>query len=247
MNRNNGDAHIGTRPRILIVEDEKNLAEGIAHNLHLEGYESEIASDGATALDMILEGGFDLIILDVMLPEMDGFSVCRHARRREVQTPILFLTAKSSVEDRIRGFELGADDYLAKPFHLRELLLRVATIIRRSSGPSTQSQASTPLVFGENQCDFRNLEARSWDGRKHLLTEKEALVLKALLERPGQIISREDLRDEVWGHEVLPSTRSLDELVDHLRRRFEKDPLKPMYFHTIRGVGYRFQFQGTSS
>ncbi len=233
----------GRKARILIVEDEQNLAEGIAYNLHLEGYASEIASDGKSALAMILDGGFDLIILDVMLPEMDGFSVCRQARRRDISTPILFLTAKSSVEDRIRGFELGADDYLAKPFHLRELLLRVATIIRRSSAAPAH-QTSTPIKFGDNQCDFRSLEARSWDGREHVLSEKEALVLKSLLERPGQIISREDLLEEVWGHEVLPSTRSLEELVDHLRRRFERDPLKPQYFHTIRGVGYRFQEEG---
>lgn len=232
--------------QILIVEDEENLADGIASNLQLEGYDTEIVTHGKRALEKILEGGFDLIILDVMLPEMDGFTICRQARRREVFTPILFLTAKGTVEDRIRGFEVGGDDYLSKPFHLRELLLRVATIIRRTSGAAKHLQSSTPIRFGGNQCDFRSLEAQSWDGRLHILSEREALVLKSLLERPGQIIAREDLLEEVWGHEVLPSTRALEELVNQLRRRFEPDPDHPQYFHTIPGVGYRFRAEGAA-
>jgi two-component system alkaline phosphatase synthesis response regulator PhoP len=154
-----------------------------------------------------------------------------------VQTPVLFLTVKGDAEDRVRGFEAGGDDYLTKPFHLRELLLRVAAILRRSSW--YQSSNAT-LQFGGNRIDFKTYEAQAWDGTAHALTHKEAMILKALADRAGNIVTREEILDRVWGYEVFPSTRTIDNFIVRLRKRFERNPEAPAHFHTVRGVGYRF-------
>jgi len=228
------------RGRILLVEDEVNLAEGIRENLEVEGYVVELAADGATGLEKIRGGDFDLVLLDVMLPELDGFTVCETARAEGVDTPILFLTAKGTSDDRIRGLEAGGDDYLPKPFHLKELLLRVRAIIRRRSWYDDATAAEAVLRFGENEVDFRTYEGRSWDGAAQSLTEKEAMILKALAEAEGEVVSREDLLDRVWGYEVYPSTRVLDGFIIRLRKRFERDPERPAHLHTVRGIGYQF-------
>ncbi|MEM8932861.1 MAG: response regulator transcription factor [Acidobacteriota bacterium] len=220
--------------RILIVEDEHHLAEGIAENLDVDGYEVEVAERGDTGLDRLLAGQFDLVILDVMLPGLDGYAVCARARAAGVTTPILFLTARDAAVDRIHGLEVGGDDYLPKPFHLRELLLRVRAILRRGRPPEDA------LRFGENRIDFRTYSGRSWDGRDHELTHKEAMILRCLARRPSEVVTREEILDEVWGHEVFPSTRTIDNFILRLRKRFEPDPEAPAHFHTVRGVGYRF-------
>ena len=234
----------GGPPRILVVEDERNLAKGIAENLEAEGYCAEIAGDGLTGLEKILEGQYSLVLLDVMLPGLDGFTVCERVREKDNETPILFLTAKGGTDDRIRGLEAGGDDYLAKPFHLRELLLRIKTILRRWEWYEEGPSAKEPIRFGDNEFDLTTFQARAWDGTKHTLTHKEALILKALAESPGEVISREDLLDKVWGYEVFPSSRTIDNFVLRLRKRFEPDPENPCYFHTVRGVGYRFVPEG---
>ena len=223
--------------RILVVEDEAHLAAGIAENLDAEGYEAEVASDGERGLERLLHGGFDLVVLDVMLPGLDGFTICREAREAGNSTPILFLTARGDVEDRLRGLEAGGDDYLPKPFHLRELLLRVRAILRRGRLPETA------LEFGDNQMDFRTYSARAWDGREHELTFKEAMILRCLARRPGEVVTREEILDEVWGSEAFPSTRTIDNFILRLRKRFEPDPERPAHFHTIRGVGYRLTLE----
>jgi len=228
------------RGRILLVEDEVNLAEGIRENLEAEGYTVELAADGATGLEKIRASDFDLVLLDVMLPELDGFSVCETARAEGVDTPILFLTAKGTSDDRIRGLEAGGDDYLPKPFHLKELLLRVRAIIRRRSWYDEATANQAVLRFGENEVDFRTYEGRSWDGAGQSLTEKEAMILKALAEAEGEVVSREDLLHRVWGYEVFPSTRVLDGFIVRLRKRFERDPDRPAHLRTVRGIGYRF-------
>ena len=228
-------------PRILVVEDETNLAEGIRENLEAEGYRVELAADGARGLERIRSGDFDLVVLDVMLPELDGFAVCESARAEGLDTPILFLTARGSADDRVHGLEVGGDDYLPKPFHLRELLLRVRAIVRRRSWYEEAAATETVLRFGENEFNFRTFHGRAWDGTEHALPEKEAMILKALAERRGEIVSREDLLDRVWGYEVFPSTRVLDGFVVRLRQRFERDPDRPAHFHTERGIGYRFE------
>ena len=226
--------------RILLVEDEINLARGIRENLEAEGYAVAVVADGQTALEQILREEFQLVILDVMLPRMDGYTVCETARRAGRDTPILFLTAKGSGPDRIRGLEAGGDDYLPKPFQLRELLLRVAAILRRRTRYDAMTALDPVVRFGDNEFDFRSFRGRSWDGADQILTQKEAMILKVLAEREGQVVWREDILDKVWGEDVLPSSRTIDNFVMRLRKRFEPDPERPRHFHTIRGIGYRF-------
>jgi two-component system alkaline phosphatase synthesis response regulator PhoP len=233
-----------TAVRILLVEDEPNLARGIRENLEAEGYAVEVAGNGRVALDRIRADEFALVILDVMLPGMDGFSVCEKARQEGRDTPILFLTAKGGADDRIRGLEAGGDDYLPKPFQLKELLLRVAAILRRRMRYAALT-ALEPLVrFGGNEFDFRSFRGRSWDGTDQVLTQKEAMILKVLAERAGEVVWRDEILDQVWGDEVLPSTRTIDNFIVRLRKRFEPDPERPRHFHTVRGIGYRFTTEG---
>jgi len=225
--------------RILVVEDERHLASGIRENLELEGYAVDVAHDGLAGLEMIRQGGYDLIVLDVMLPGMDGFTLCETLREEGRRVPVLFLTARSTPEDRIRGLESGGDDYLTKPFHLRELLLRVGAILRRRTWYREPPPGGATLEFGGNTVDFGSYQARGWDGREHALTQKEAMILKALAERAGEVVSREEILEKVWGYDVFPSTRTIDNFIVRLRRRFEPDPESPRHIHTVRGVGYR--------
>jgi two-component system alkaline phosphatase synthesis response regulator PhoP len=230
--------------RILLVEDEPNLARGIRENLEAEGYAVDVAGDGRTALARIRAEEYGLVVLDVMLPGMDGFTVCETARREGRDTPVLFLTARGAADDRIRGLEAGGDDYLPKPFALRELLLRVAAILRRRMRYDAMT-ALEPLVrFGDNEFDFRNFRGRSWDGTDQVLTQKEAMILKVLVEREGDVVWRDEVLEKVWGDDVLPSTRTIDNFIVRLRKRFEPDPERPRFFHTVRGVGYRFTSRG---
>ncbi|MEE8367829.1 MAG: response regulator transcription factor [Thermoanaerobaculia bacterium] len=241
MNETSGSVEAA---RILVVEDELHLAQGLAENLEAEGHRPEIVSDGATALKRIVTGNYDLVILDVMLPELDGLAVCEQARAQGIMTPILFLTAKGGVDDRIRGLEAGGDDYLEKPFHLRELLLRTQAILQRWKWYRGDLPLDSVIRFGDNEFDSRTFEGRSWDGCLQTLTQKEAMILKALAERDGSVVSRDDLLEKVWGYEVFPSTRTIDNFILRLRRRFEPEPEHPRYFHTVRGVGYRFTSEG---
>jgi two-component system alkaline phosphatase synthesis response regulator PhoP len=179
-----------------------------------------------------------------MMPGLDGFTVCEEARRQGVATPVLFLTAKGAIDDRIRGLEAGGDDYLPKPFHLQELLLRVRGILRRWSWYAERGPADALLEFGANQVDFRTFRGRAFDGESHQLTQREAMILKALAEREGEVVSREELLEKAWGHELFPSSRTVDNFILRLRKRFEPDPERPRFFHTMRGVGYRFTAQG---
>jgi two-component system alkaline phosphatase synthesis response regulator PhoP len=223
--------------KILVVDDEAHLADGIRENLAAEGYQTVVAYDGAAGFDAATAERFDLVIVDVMMPKMDGLEVCASLRREGIQTPILFLTVKGAPEDRVRGFEAGGDDYLTKPFHLKELLLRVAAILRRSRW---YDEAQDALEFNGNRIDFKTYKARGWDGTEHILTHKEAMIVQALAEREAEIVTREDILDRVWGYEVFPSTRTIDNFIVRVRKRFERDPERPSHFHTVRGVGYRF-------
>ena len=222
---------------ILVVDDEAHLASGIRENLEAEGYVAQTARDGAEGLRRALEATFDLIVLDVTMPVMDGLTACRELRRQGLQTPVLFLTVRGDPDDRIRGLEAGGDDYLIKPFHLRELLLRIKAILRRSAWYADKQDR---LVFGGNEVDFRTYRARAWDGTDAALTHKEAMILKALAERPNAVVGREEILDKVWGFEVYPSTRTIDNFIVRLRKRFERDADAPAHFHTVRGIGYRF-------
>ena len=233
---------------ILVVEDEEHLAKGIAENLEAEGYRVTIVGEGHAALAAIRRGGLDLILLDVMLPGLDGFTICETARHEGIQTPVLYLTAKSSVDDRLQGFEAGGDDYLSKPFHLQELLARVRVILRRWTWyERATANAAQVLRFGGNQFDFSSLQGHSWDGILQPLTQKEAVILKVLSERDSVVVSREELLEKAWGYELYPSTRTIDNFIVRLRKRFERDPQAPQHFHTVRGIGYRFTAKGESS
>ena len=235
---------ITTGAKLLLVEDEPNLARGIRENLEAEGYVVDLAVDGSTALDRMRAQDYALVVLDVMLPGLDGFTVCETARREGIDTPVLFLTAKGGANDRIRGLEAGGDDYLAKPFHLRELLLRVAAIMRRRSRFDALVGSRDMLRFGGNEFDFTSCRGRSWDGAEQQLTPKEAMILAELAKRDGRVVWREDLLERVWGGEVLPSSRTIDNFIVRLRKRFEREPDRPRHFHTVRGVGYRFTAVG---
>jgi two-component system alkaline phosphatase synthesis response regulator PhoP len=231
-----------TAYQLLVVEDDPHLAAGVVENLRAEGYEVASLGDGRRAVEWFDSHRCDLIVLDVMLPGMDGFEVCSTLRSRGTTTPVLFLTARGDAADRIRGLEAGGDDYLAKPFHLQEFLLRVRAILRRWDWykSSVRTQGSDVLKFAGNEVDFRAFRGRSWNGEIQELTEKEAMILKVLSEKPGEIVSREDLLEKVWGYDVFPSTRTVDNFILKLRKRFERDPANPLHFLTVWGVGYRF-------
>jgi two-component system, OmpR family, alkaline phosphatase synthesis response regulator PhoP len=234
--------------RVLVVEDDPHLAAGLVENLRAEGYDTHAVTDGGQALEWLGVEHVGLIVLDVMLPEVDGFTVCRTLRAQGNNTPVLFLTARGDPADRVRGLEAGGDDYLAKPFHLQEFLLRVRAIMRRWDWyrSASATAATAVLRFGGNEIDFRAFRARSWNGVAQELTEKEAMILKVLAEHPGEIVSREDLLERVWGYDVFPSTRTVDNFILRLRKRFERDPANPRHFLTVWGVGYRFMLEGES-
>ncbi len=228
------------QPRILVVDDEEHLAAGISENLQAEGYATDVAHDGEQGLEKIRGGDYDLVVLDVMMPKQNGLEVCETMRSEGLQTPVMFLTVKSDADDRIRGLEAGGDDYLAKPFHLKELLLRVNVILRRSDWYRRTDES---VSFASNEIDFTTYQARAWDGSEHTLTHKEAMILKMLFEHAGSIVPREDILDRVWGYEVFPSTRTIDNFIVRLRKRFERNAEAPAHFHTVRGVGYRFTIE----
>ena len=235
-----------TAPVVLVVEDDAPLAAGVVENLRAEKYEVHHVADGREALEWLRKNRCELIVLDVMLPSMDGLAVCRALRAEGNNTPVLFLTARGDPQDRIYGLEAGGDDYLAKPFHLHEFLLRVRAILRRWEWyqNASASPAGAVLRFGGNEVDFRAFKARSFNGVAQELTEKEAMILKVLAEKPGEIVSREDLLERVWGYDVFPSTRTVDNFILRLRKRFERDPAQPKHFLTVWGVGYRFMLEG---
>lgn len=226
--------------RILLVEDETHVARGIRENLEAEGYAVEVAIDGVQGLARVRGQEYSLVILDVMLPGLDGFTVCRQMRAEGIDTPVLFLSARARGQDRIAGLEAGGDDYLGKPFELGELLLRVAAIIRRRARFDEMTAREPVLRFGGNELDFRTCRGHSADGTEQILSQKEAMILKALADRPGEVLWREDILEKVWGNEVLPSSRIIDQYIAQLRRRFEADPAAPRFIHGVRGAGYRF-------
>ncbi len=224
--------------RILLVEDEENIRDVVKLNLEMEDYEVIATDNGKDAIKFFHEQHFDLLILDVMLPEIDGFQICEQVRLTNMEVPIIFLTAKDTSIDRITGLKKGADDYLTKPFNLEELLLRVQNLIKRTS----KSPENTPEVyeFGDNRVNFITYEAKGNPG-EFTLTKKEAMLLKLLVDRKNEVVSRQQILQSVWGYDVYPSTRTIDNFILSFRKYFEKDPKNPEYFLSVRGVGYKFQ------
>lgn len=223
--------------RILLVEDEENIREGIKLNLEMENFEVVEAADGKEALKHFKEQHFDLLLLDIMLPDVDGFQVCEQVRLTNMDVPIIFLTAKDTAPDRVSGLKRGADDYITKPFNLEELLLRINNLIRRTS----KSPANTPELyeFGANKVNFATYEAFGNKG-DFVLTKKEAMLLKLLIDRRNEVVSRQQILQSVWGYDVYPSTRTIDNFILSFRKYFEKDPKHPEFFRSVRGVGYKF-------
>ncbi len=223
--------------RILLVEDEEHIRNVVKMNLEMEGYEVVSTDNGKMAIKLFHEQHFDLLILDVMLPEVNGFQICEQVRLTNIEVPIIFLTAKDSSGDRIAGLKRGADDYLTKPFSLEELLLRVQNLIKRSS----KSPANTPEIyqFGNNEINFRTFEAKGNEG-SFVLTKKEAMLLKLLIDRKGEVVSRQQILQAVWGYDVYPSTRTIDNFILSFRKYFEPDPKQPRFFQSVRGVGYKY-------
>ncbi|MDW7682193.1 MAG: response regulator transcription factor [bacterium] len=224
---------------ILLVEDEETLAKGLEYNLTEEGYHVVRAKDGKKALDLVRTKEFDLIILDIMLPYFDGFEVTRLVREKSPEIPILMLTAKTSVDDKIHGLALGADDYMTKPFHLQELLVRVKGMLKRKMWYKKVTTAQPVYRFGDNEINFENLKARS--GKQQFqLTTVEAMLLKYLIENKGKIVSRKELLENVWNITSEIETRTVDNFIVRLRKFFEPTPAEPIYFKSIRSAGYMF-------
>jgi len=224
------------RPNVLVIEDEASMAAVLRDNLEAEGYRVTVASDGVAGDAAWSRGDADLVVLDVMLPGHDGFALCAARRAAGDATPVLFLSARGEPDDRVRGLSVGGDDYLPKPFHLPEFLLRVEALLRRrhwGSGPEL-------LRFGGHTVDLRAWTATLADGRQENLGERELGILRLLGARAGEVVRRDDILDAVWGDDAFPSSRTIDNVVLRLRRLFEPDPSRPVHLHTVWGVGYRF-------
>lgn len=226
--------------RILLVEDEENLMEAIRLNLEMEGYAVDPVVTGTDALQKLRKEKYDLAVLDVMLPGMDGFTICETVRKEGNKTPVLFLTAKSAGTDRIKGLKIGGDDYLTKPFNLEELLLRVERLLQRTQTTPVESGLDE-FRFGGSYVNFATYEIDSVNVGKKELTHKECQLLKLLVEKENQVVSRDEILDKVWGDDAQPSARTIDNFVVAFRKYFEKDPRNPEFFQSIRGVGYRFK------
>ena len=225
---------------ILLVEDEVNLHEALKLNLELEGYEVTSAYDGAAALKAVNSEYFDLVILDVMLPEVDGINVTETIRLKNIEVPILILSAKNSSADKVLGLKKGADDYLTKPFNLEELILRIQKLIEKNKKLQDKSSVGDSYSFGNNIIDFRAQEAIIKNGEKIQLSRKESMLLKLLIENKNEVVPREKILQVVWGYNVYPTTRTIDNFILNFRKYFEEDSRNPKYFHSVRGVGYKY-------
>ena len=231
---------IPIKKTILLVEDEENLHEALKLNLELEQYEVVSAFDGTQALKAIRQEYFDLIILDVMLPGLDGINVTEIIRLQNNQTPILILSAKNTSADRVLGLKKGADDYLTKPFNLEELLLRIQKLIEKNEKLQDKDTLGETYAFGKNTIDFKAQEATTRGGDRIQLSKKEVMLLKLLIENKNEVVPREKILQTVWGYNVYPTTRTIDNFILSFRKYFEKDSRKPEYFHSVRGVGYKY-------
>jgi DNA-binding response OmpR family regulator len=228
--------------RILIIEDELPMRTALRDVLEAEGYRVLTASDGEAGLERALSDKPDLVLLDLMMPRLDGYSVCRELRRIANPVPVLMLTAKGQVEDRVRGLDVGADDYLVKPFSTEELLARVRAVLRRVQRPANALQT---LRLGDVRIDF--LQQQAWRGRRRLhLTAKEFAMLRLLAESNGEPVSRERFLDIVWGYTAFPTTRTVDVHIATLRSKLEKNPEEPRWIKTVHGVGYRLELHAAS-
>ena len=227
------------QPHLLLVEDEPNIASGLIYNLEAEGYRVTHADRGETAIEHLWQDSYALVILDLMLPGIDGIEVCRQIRKQDPKLPILMLTARAEDKDRIEGLSAGADDYLTKPFNLDEFLLRVKGILQRSSWYRPQAAPEKHYRFGDNEINLKEYRAKTRHG-EITLTEHEAKLLRTFIRHEAEVLSRSELLEAVLGINPDTETRTLDNFIVRLRKYFEKEPSSPIHFQTVRGRGYRF-------
>lgn len=225
---------------ILLVEDEENLHESIKLNLELKNYSVTSAFTGTEALHAVQNEYFDLIIMDIMLPEMDGIAVTENIRVQHNEVPILMLSAKNTSGDRVLGLRKGADDYLAKPFNLEELLLRIDKLILKNKKLLERETVGSGYEFSGNKIDFKAQMAYTWNGLNVELSKKEAMLLKLLIENKNEVVTREKILQMVWGYNVYPTTRTIDNFILNFRKYFEHDSRNPKHFHSVRGMGYKY-------
>lgn len=227
--------------RILVVEDEGHIAAGLKLNLELEGFEVVIAGSGTEAgLALINEGPFALVVLDVMLPDTDGFAVCRKLRESGNYVPVLMLTARNRRDERVRGLDAGADDYLGKPFEISELLARIRSLLRRQDWGGAREELARSVTIGLGTVDFATETVEFGGDREQQLTHLEFELVRYFVDHPGRVISREELLEKVWNLRDYPNTRTVDNFISRLRKLFEDDPKRPRHFLSQRGSGYRF-------
>ncbi|MBE2288745.1 MAG: response regulator transcription factor [Chitinophagaceae bacterium] len=228
------------RASLLIAEDEETLREALKLNMELEGYEVTTVDNGPAVIKAVKNEYFDLIILDIMLPDMDGITVCETIRMQHNDVPILFLSARNSGSDRVEGLRKGGDDYLTKPFNLEELLLRVDKLVTKNKKIKEPQAVSDTYEFEGCVIDFSAHECVDKNGEHRELSKKEAALLRLLTEHEGEVVSREQILQIVWGYNVYPTTRTIDNFILNFRKFFETDSRNPRHFHSIRGIGYKF-------
>jgi two-component system alkaline phosphatase synthesis response regulator PhoP len=225
---------------ILLVEDEENMHEALKLNLEMEGYAVTSAYNGAEGLKAVSNEYFDIIIMDIMLPEIDGITVIENIRLQHNEVPILILSARNSGSDRVLGLKKGADDYLTKPFNLEELLLRVEKLVQKNKKLQDKETTGDIYEFGKSRVDFNAQQAITWAGNLVELSKKEAMLLKLLIENKNKVVTREKILQMVWGYNVYPTTRTIDNFILNFRKYFEEDSRNPKHFHSVRGVGYKY-------
>lgn len=225
--------------KILLVEDEEHLRDVIRLNLELEGHKVQECNNGSLAIRFVNKEEFDLYILDVMLPELNGFDICQYIRDKRIKAPVLFLTAKNEASDRIKGLKLGADDYLAKPFNLEELILRVNILLKRNIESETQKSIDL-YEFDGMSINFKTFEIVDKHGDKRQISKREAQLLELLVQMKGQVVSRDLILERLWKDEELPTARTIDNYILNFRKYFEDNSKETRYLHSVRGVGYKF-------
>jgi DNA-binding response OmpR family regulator len=226
-------------PKILLVEDEESLAIALEYNLEEEGYQIKRAEDGIAAVKAFDKEEFDLIVLDIMIPYLNGFEVTEHIRKKDAQIPILMLTARGEDSDRVKGLEAGADDYLTKPFHLQELILRIKGMLKRKSWYKESADQLPIIQIGNCNINFENLICKK-GSEEFTLTVHEAMLLKYLIEHQNKVVSRGELLKEVWNLNSDMETRTVDIFISRLRKYFESNPAKPQFIKSVRGAGYMY-------
>ena len=235
------------KKKILLIEDEAGISMAVKDELEFEGYEVKLVEDGVAGLESILHDRPDLVVLDLMLPGKNGFEICKEARRKGVATPIIMLTARAQEADKVKGLDLGADDYVIKPFSLAELMARIRALLRRTEKAAlAEEQSSGGFQLGQLRVDLKKHEVLK-GSEKVELTHKEFQLLELLLKRPGEVISRDQILNSVWGEEVYVTHRTVDSHVATLRKKIETEPDHPQYILTVRGVGYKLNENPTHS